>query len=66
MMFLWYPREPMIALKGIILTKLLFKFLFICIYELRNWFSISNFSNLNEMEKSVFESFYSIVIIWLA
>ena len=33
------------------------------IYKLQNWFSISSFSNLNEIENLKFEFFYSNVIV---
>ena len=36
---------------------------FTCIYELQNWFSIANFSDLNEIENLNYEFFYSIVIV---
>lgn len=46
----WHAYETMIVLKESILTKLLFKFLFTCIYYSQNWFSISNLSNSNKIK----------------
>ena len=48
----------MIVLKENIFTKLPFKFFFTCICGLRNLFSISNFSNSNEIENWNFDFFF--------